>query len=705
MTLPLEGIRILDSAHQYPGPYCSMLLADMGAEVLKVERPGVGDPARQVPDFFRTINRNKRSLTLDMKAPAGGEIPQGSGRRLPDRLRASMHPRVRDLNELNAARERYPSAFTPLKIRQVEIPNRIVFPPFAAKFAHEDGSVSDKLLAFYTAIAKGGAGMVITGSAGVSTDYGVVPGFEGVLTVASDDSIAGPRKVFEFVREHGSVAAIQICHPGRGVLGTGPGCGPAIGPSAVPNPVITVGSIRSLETAESVIASGKADLAAMGRAQVADHDIVRKSAEGRDEEIRRCVGCGTCLYWLKGDPEIYCSVNPAYKKKRTRAEGKVDTMPRDGIRKTSIDRLEQDVEELLALIGYRPTRDRILLKPNIVAAAPPENGDDTHPKVTEALIHYFRKRDREVVVAEGSGIFDTGRAFERLLEAAGYLDIRDRLKVPIINLEQVEREDVPWRYSSISLPKMLGEYEYINVPTMKTHLQTLVTLGVKNQKGLLQVKTKKLFHKKDLHACIHALSEVVKPSLTLVDGLYCVEGTGPTGPPVGEMKRMDLLVAGKGMMAVDNVCTEIMGFDVGEVKHLRPVKDIEVIGENVENVKSPFKGPMRIIRADPFVVHSDDRTCSMCSIPFYRALTKIFNTPDLCDQFTKRTDRRKVSIVMGPSDPQVATESCRVCLGDCSAGTARRKGIPHIQGCHPDYRDIVNFFCPGAYPERHDPPA
>jgi crotonobetainyl-CoA:carnitine CoA-transferase CaiB-like acyl-CoA transferase len=74
MTLPLEGIRILDSAHQYPGPYCTMLLADMGAEVVKVERPGGGDPARQLPDFFRTINRNKRSLTLDMKSPAGREI-------------------------------------------------------------------------------------------------------------------------------------------------------------------------------------------------------------------------------------------------------------------------------------------------------------------------------------------------------------------------------------------------------------------------------------------------------------------------------------------------------------------------------------------------------------------------------------------------------------------------------------------------------
>jgi crotonobetainyl-CoA:carnitine CoA-transferase CaiB-like acyl-CoA transferase len=74
MSLPLEGIKILESAHQYPGPYCSMLLADLGAEVLKVERPGVGDLARQVPPFFQSINRNKKSLTLNLKAPGAREI-------------------------------------------------------------------------------------------------------------------------------------------------------------------------------------------------------------------------------------------------------------------------------------------------------------------------------------------------------------------------------------------------------------------------------------------------------------------------------------------------------------------------------------------------------------------------------------------------------------------------------------------------------
>lgn len=74
MASPLKGLRILESALQYPGPYCCMLLADLGAEVIKIERPGIGDPARQLPHFFQSINRNKKSLTLNMKIPAARQI-------------------------------------------------------------------------------------------------------------------------------------------------------------------------------------------------------------------------------------------------------------------------------------------------------------------------------------------------------------------------------------------------------------------------------------------------------------------------------------------------------------------------------------------------------------------------------------------------------------------------------------------------------
>lgn len=76
---PLEGLRVLDLSRVLAGPVCSMLLGDLGADVLKVEQPGVGDETRSWgPPFhkgesayFLAINRNKRSLTLNLKDPRG----------------------------------------------------------------------------------------------------------------------------------------------------------------------------------------------------------------------------------------------------------------------------------------------------------------------------------------------------------------------------------------------------------------------------------------------------------------------------------------------------------------------------------------------------------------------------------------------------------------------------------------------------------
>ncbi len=81
-SLPLEGVRILDLTRIVAGPYCAMLLGDMGAEILKVEEPKRGDDTRAWgPPFvggesayFFCVNRNKKGLTLDLKAPKGKEI-------------------------------------------------------------------------------------------------------------------------------------------------------------------------------------------------------------------------------------------------------------------------------------------------------------------------------------------------------------------------------------------------------------------------------------------------------------------------------------------------------------------------------------------------------------------------------------------------------------------------------------------------------
>lgn len=68
-----DGVRVLSLAEQYPGPYATLLLADLGADVVLVERPKGGDPARAFPPFFRSLARNKRSVCVDLKTDAGRE--------------------------------------------------------------------------------------------------------------------------------------------------------------------------------------------------------------------------------------------------------------------------------------------------------------------------------------------------------------------------------------------------------------------------------------------------------------------------------------------------------------------------------------------------------------------------------------------------------------------------------------------------------
>src|SRR6202521_5789330 len=79
---PLDGLKVVDLTRVLAGPYCTMLLGDMGADVIKVEEPNSGDDGRTWAPFltadwstyFMGVNRSKRSITLDLKTAAGSEV-------------------------------------------------------------------------------------------------------------------------------------------------------------------------------------------------------------------------------------------------------------------------------------------------------------------------------------------------------------------------------------------------------------------------------------------------------------------------------------------------------------------------------------------------------------------------------------------------------------------------------------------------------
>jgi crotonobetainyl-CoA:carnitine CoA-transferase CaiB-like acyl-CoA transferase len=82
MALPLKGLRVIDLTKAFAGPFCTMILSDLGAEVIKIENPGSGDETRAwgppfvkgLSYYFLSLNRGKKSITLDLKTPAAQKV-------------------------------------------------------------------------------------------------------------------------------------------------------------------------------------------------------------------------------------------------------------------------------------------------------------------------------------------------------------------------------------------------------------------------------------------------------------------------------------------------------------------------------------------------------------------------------------------------------------------------------------------------------
>ncbi|HUX98777.1 MAG TPA: DUF362 domain-containing protein [Candidatus Deferrimicrobium sp.] len=361
--------------------------------------------------------------------------------------------------------------------------------------------------------------------------------------------------------------------------------------------------------------------------------------------------------------------------------------------RSKIIEVDAKLRDALELIKYQPKKDKIFLKPNIVDAANPKLGVTTHPKVVEALLNYFQGFSKEVVIGEGTGFFNTDEKFKKLVKESGYSKLEKEYGIEIINLEQTERVEKTWKYGTLALPKLLDTHEYVNVPTMKTHMQCTVTLAMKNQKGLLKVSDKKKFHQTDLNGMIRELATIAIPDLIVMNAIYCCEATGPA--VVGSKpKQMDLLLAGTDIVEVDNVSARIMGFDPANIPHIPVRPTIDVRGLSIEEVQSPFEAPKSYLQIKNIYAYSDDKACTSCSINLSRAAQKIFFTPELLDQLEKKGN---IDLLLGTRPMPENPSPTVICVGKCAKKTAELHHLPLINGCPPDYREIINFLFDNYY--------
>ncbi|KCZ70788.1 hypothetical protein ANME2D_02813 [Candidatus Methanoperedens nitroreducens] len=368
-------------------------------------------------------------------------------------------------------------------------------------------------------------------------------------------------------------------------------------------------------------------------------------------------------------------------------------------KKYDVKSLESLIRDAIKDIGSDlKNKKTVLLKPNIVIAAKPGSAIITHPAVVEALINVLEENGFEdIIIGEGPGVgADEAKAFE----VSGYSKLAAKKNVKLINLNKAERTELKWKYGIIKIPKIVLEADlYINLPKMKTHGQTAVTLAMKNQKGLLSRADKQKFHKLGLHEPLVELARVIKPHLTIVDAIEGMEGEGPLN---GKKKKVGALVIGTDQVETDAICCDIMGIDPEKVGHIiEGIKQNigpevpDLIGDDIKEVRAKFKQANE--KYGKFLnVYSwrNPYACSMCIDSFSLAVRSSIWSPKywltFLPRFTYYAVLKHLYIIQGKHAKIPDMKGKVICLGDCTREIAEKNNLRHIKGCPPNSREILD---------------
>jgi uncharacterized protein (DUF362 family) len=241
----------------------------------------------------------------------------------------------------------------------------------------------------------------------------------------------------------------------------------------------------------------------------------------------------------------------------------------------------------------------------------------TSPEVLGAVIELLNEQNAKVFVMENS----TQANLTRLVfKITGYKDICDKLGAKAIYLDEEDTQtfefkgkasskDDPKGYNlkTYRMPKTIDyiiknrdRVTYIDLPKLKTHSMAVVTLGIKNQWGFPQHADRGKDHNYNLHSKLVDVFEVIKPDITIIDG---IEGTihGHYPPSAFEEQLVipfKILIGGTDTLAVDVVGARVFGLTINEIPHLKiaferglgegDLRKIKVIGKDLEEYKEKY---------------------------------------------------------------------------------------------------------------------
>ena len=348
----------------------------------------------------------------------------------------------------------------------------------------------------------------------------------------------------------------------------------------------------------------------------------------------------------------------------------------------------------------------------------PKWGVITTSRVVEDMVRLLKDLGvQHITIGEGSVTAnpkDKETQFHAY-ETLGYNTLAKRYGVKCVNIlaRPFTKVDLGDNMTLSFSTDVLESDAVIDLPVLKTHAQTTVSLGIKNLKGTISIPSRKRCHNADpampLHRWVARLADPMPPVFTLIDGIYSNE-RGPSFD--GRIRRSNLLLASNDIFAVDKAAARVLGYETADVPHLklyaehhrRPLdlSDVEIMGEPIENVADSYQydfkynedgtlpRPMAKMGIQGVSYYKYDLSmCTYCSGITGAVLTAIAMA-------WKGQPWGDVEVLTGKQMTPRPDKKKSILLGQCMC--KRHKDNPAIQeailvdGCPPSPKSIVAAF-------------
>ena len=246
---------------------------------------------------------------------------------------------------------------------------------------------------------------------------------------------------------------------------------------------------------------------------------------------------------------------------------------------------------------------RVLLKPNLVAGRKPDAAVTTRAELLMAICRKLRRMGIEkTVVADSPGGLYTPASLHAVYSASGLKVLSEVAELNTnVGWKQVFcPEDFENHWFNIIEPVLEADV-IINVAKLKTHSMTMLSAGIKNLFGCIPGLQKPELHYRhpELEPFSNMLCEIaclVRPAITVLDAIDCMEGNGPTG---GTVKHLGLTMAARNLFEQDAYAASLMGMEPDKVAMLRIAKErgwydpgqLQLVSDAAQKADPPFVLP------------------------------------------------------------------------------------------------------------------